>query len=53
MLDGIICPLCEARLEIEDTETVCYDPIVSLEVVSYRCPACGYRKSTELMKLAN
>lgn len=44
------CPLCNVPLQIINDETYRYDPLVSVEVVEYSCPSCGYEEKVEYLK---
>lgn len=45
-----LCPRCSSALDIKDRESYHYDPLVSVDVLLYHCPACGYEKSEEYLR---
>jgi len=49
-LENKLCPFCNEILEIRSNEVYSYDPIASVEVISYHCPECGHEEEIELLR---
>lgn len=49
-MDRKSCPQCDISMLVAFDEDYSYDPIVSVEVVSYVCPNCGHHHSEEFFK---